>query len=118
MSDLRSQILNVDDSQVEQVTVPEWGGVTLEIRGLSGKQRAGYFEAAFDLTTGTANFERLYPDLIIASAHDPETGERVFEATDRDVLNTKSAAALERVGKVAARLSGLDKDAVSRGKDG
>lgn len=118
MSDLRSQILNADDSQVETVTVPEWAGVTLEMRGLTGKERARYMEEAFDVSTGTANFERIYPALIIASAHDPETGDLVFEPADRDILNSKSAAALERIGKVAARLSGLDKDAVSRGKDG
>lgn len=88
----------------------------MEMRGLTGMQRARYMEEAFDVSTGTANFERIYPALIIASAHDPDTGEMVFEMADRDVLNSKSAAALERVGKVAARLSGMDKDAVSRGK--
>ena len=110
MSKLRDQILNADDRKSEIVDVPEWG-CELEVRSLTGAQRAAFMEAAFDLETGQPDFARIYPTLIIQTCHDPETGEPVFEATDRDVLNTKSAAVTERLAKAAMELAGLSEPA-------
>lgn len=112
---LREQILNAKDIPAESVDVPEWG-VTVEVRGLDGNARAAWLEAAFDQETGKPNFKAASPALIIQCAYDPESGERVFEEADREILNTKAAVAVERIAKVALRLNGLDDEAGARGK--
>lgn len=109
MANLRERILGASDIRREQVHVPEWEA-TVEVRGLTGTQRAKLMKTGFD-ARGTVDFERLYPELLIASTFDPETGEAVFTAADRDSLNGKSGAALERVAQAAMRISGLTPDA-------
>lgn len=109
MSKIREQILGAKDIRSETVAIPEWG-VTVEVRGLTGTQRARLMKNGFD-ARGTVDFERLYPELIIASVFDPETGEPVFGEADREALNAKSGAALEQVAQSAMRISGLSPDA-------
>jgi hypothetical protein len=103
---LRDQILNFDDIQIEKLVVSEWGGIEIEVRGMSGKERAQFLRRITG-GDGEVNIERFYPELIIATVFDPESGAKVFEGADRDVINTKSGAALEKIAQVAQRLSGL-----------
>lgn len=110
MSQLRDKILNADDQRAVTVDCPEWG-CTLQVRSLTGAQRASFMESAFDLETGQPDFAKLYPTLIIQTCYDPDSGDRVFEATDRDALNTKNAAVTERLAKAAMELSGLSEPA-------
>lgn len=117
MSNLREQILAMDDIPEEVVTVPEWNDAQVLVRGLDGNGRAQWLEGAFD-ENGKSDFRRIMPELIIATAHDPETREPIFEPADRDALNTKSASATERIGKAAMRLSGLGDEAEAEGKAG
>lgn len=107
---LREKILNAADIQSEIIEIPEWG-VKLEIKSLTGKKRAQLMTAAMD-SKGQMDFEKLYPDLVIASTYDPKTHVSVFEKTDRDMLNEKNGGALEKISKVALRLSGLEPDSV------
>lgn len=109
MSNIRQKILNAQDIRSETVAVPEWD-VTVEVRGLTGTQRARLMKSGFD-ARGTVDFERLYPELLIASVFDPESGTAVFGEADRDLLNAKSGAAIERIAQVAMRVSGLSPDA-------
>lgn len=119
MSDVRSKILNADDVQSEAVEVPEWG-VTVSVRGMTGKERARFLQATVN-EDGKPQFDRIYPEILIACtyhpADHPEAGTKVFEPTDRDVLNDKSSAPTERIAKVAMRLSGIDDDAKSAAKN-
>lgn len=108
MSNLRELILQSDDIPVETITVKQWGGVELEIRGMNGKERAKLLRGSMS-DEGELDFEKLYPLLIVACSYDPETGDKVFTEADLDLLNSKSGAALETVGQVCARLSGMDK---------
>lgn len=110
MGSLRDRILGASDIRRESVRVPEWD-VVVEVRGLTGSQRAKLMKNGFD-ARGGADFEKLYPELLIASTFDPETGEQVFSEADRESLNGKSGAALERVAQAAMRISGLSPDAV------
>jgi hypothetical protein len=103
---LKSRILNADDIPIEIIEVPEWGDVKLEVRGMNGKERAGFLRRT-TADGGEVSFEKFYPELIIATVFDPESGEKVFGPADRDNINTKSGAALERVAAVAQRHSGL-----------
>ena len=105
---LRDQILSADDTQHELVEVPQWG-VTVEVRGMSGKARA-QFLANYTDDSGRVQWDRLYPSLLVHAVFDPETGEQVFQPEDGDAINLKSGSALEIVSNVALRLSGLNQD--------
>lgn len=107
---LREQILTCPDIRREEIRVEEWQA-TLQIKGLTGKERAQLLSSAIG-KDGRTNFERIYPELVILTACDPETGKPVFERADRDALNEKSGAALERIAQVAMRLSGLSAAAI------
>lgn len=109
---LRDKILNANDIKSEKVTVEEWG-VEVEVRGMTGEARAEIMEQAVD-KEGNMNFKKLFPTIIIASTYDPETGAKVFEPADLDMLNSKSGGALDKVSKVAMKLSGLDEEAVKK----
>ena len=103
--ELRDTILRVQDIQTEIVEVPQWD-VKIEVRGMTGKARANFLRSVTGRDNQT-DMEKFYPQLIIATAHDPESGEPVFELADRDALNAKSGAALEVLAQAAMRLSGL-----------
>jgi hypothetical protein len=117
MSNLRAQILNARDIQSERVTVPAWDNAVIEVRGMSGAERARLMKGAAD-EKGNLDLEKLYPALLIATCYDPATQSRVFEEADRDALAGKSVSALERVAKVALRLSGLDEEATAKNGSG
>lgn len=116
MSSLRETIIAAVDIVSEPIDVPEWG-VKLDIRGMDGLSRARMLRECMDPETGTMDFEKLYPELIIKTAIDPTTGEHVFADDDVAILNTKAGATLEKVAKVSMRVSGLDREATERGKD-
>lgn len=102
---LRDRILSADDIVSERVNVPEWG-VDVDVRTMTGAERARIMQAAAD-AGGRVDFERVFPDVVIACSHDPETGERVFGFDDRDALMAKSGAAIDRIAQVGLRLSGF-----------
>jgi hypothetical protein len=77
--DIRSQILAADDLPREAVAVPEWGGVTVWVRTLTGTER-DRFETQ---------------------------GARLFADGDAGALGKKSSKALDRLLEVAMRLSGI-----------
>lgn len=111
MSKLREKILNAKDIKEEKVLVPEWEAEIL-IKGLTGAARSKILADCIDQRTGAMDIEKFYPELIIATAFDPDTGEKVFEPADRDTINTKNGGVLEKVAQVAAKLSGLDQNAI------
>lgn len=109
-----AQIEAADDRAFEDVDVPEWGG-TVRVAGMSGTDRNAYQKQMVvfggngrpkevDLTDQLArllarclvdeNFKRLYNDATIKK------------------LGAKNGAVLERLARVAKRLSGLGEDDV------
>lgn len=105
-SELKKLILDFEDIPEEKVVVPQWGDVEILVRGMTGKDRANFLKRSSNTQTGEVDFEKFYPELIIATAHDLN-GEKIFEGADRDAINAKSGAALESIARVAQRLSGL-----------
>jgi hypothetical protein len=109
----RDAILKADDLPVEEVKGPEWGGAVL-VRGLSGKDRDEFQASTMVIRDGKA-----YPDAanvtakLVARCIVGEDGLPLFSQRDVHALGEKSAAALERVGEVASRLSGMTEDAVA-----
>lgn len=105
-SELRKSIFEIDDIPEEIVPVPEWGDIKILVRGMTGLSRANFLKRSTD-ANGEVAFDRFYAELIIATSFDPEDGEKLFEGADREALNAKSGLALERIARVAQRLSGL-----------
>lgn len=112
---LREKILAAEDIQSEMVEVPEWG-CTIEVRGMNGADRSRILEAAASSEDGKIGIGSMYVETVIASAYDPDTGERVFSQADRDVLMSKSASAIDRIATVGMRLSAMDAKAADDAK--
>ena len=104
---LRDKILNANDEQTELVTVEQWG-VKLLVKSITGKDRAGLMNRCLNQKTGVMDMEKLYALLVIHTTYDPETGDRVFTEADMEALNGKNGAAMEKIAKVASKLSGMD----------
>lgn len=109
----REDILGVVDIPREEISVPEWGGSVM-VYGLNGTERD-----AFEISiagNGRVELANLRARLCAISIRD-ETGDRIFNDKDCELLGKKSAQALQRVFEVAQRLSGLtagDVDALSK----
>lgn len=104
---LRDRIIAADDIGKRLVHVPEWN-VDVEVRTLSTGMRSRMLQSA---TTGDGGVDisRLYPMLVIATAFDPETGTPIFDDSPEDfeLIQNKSAKAVEVVAKVAMEMSGM-----------
>lgn len=106
---IRDKIFAAQDIPSELVEVPLWG-VTVEVRGLSGSERTRLLDAAVNAETGEIDLRSIYPQIVIGSCFDPETGERVFQDDDQEALLSKSAQALDVVAAVGLRLGGFTKE--------
>lgn len=113
---LRDRILATDDVSIEVIDIPEWKE-KIEVRSMSGRDRARLVTQSVNPDTGQVNIETVYPDIVIATAHDPQTGRRIFRPQDRDALNDKSSRAIDRIAQVGLRLSGMDQEAQKRAAD-
>ena len=105
---LREKILNAKDIREEKITIKEWE-VEVLVKGMTGKERANFLKLS--TKNDKVDFEAMYPTLVISSTYCPESGEKVFGIGDKDILNTKSASAVEKIAKKVLELSGLDEDA-------
>lgn len=113
---LRDKILNADDITSEIIDIPAWG-VQVEVRSMDGRSRTRLLKMASD-AEGNIDMEVVYPEMILLCAFDPETGERIFEETDRDAVLSKSAGPVELLALAAMRVSGMSSDAMDEaGKD-
>ena len=106
--ELRDKIASAQDIKKEIVHSVAWD-CDVEVRGMSGGARADVMEAGYN-DEGTVDYRAFYPAVLIATCYVPETDLPLFEAADRDLLNSKSATALEELALPAMRLSGLSKD--------
>lgn len=104
----REQILSVQDSKIETVEVPEWGG-SVCVRAMSAKERDGW---EIRYATDFANKNRSVRGSLCAVVICDENGNRLFTEQDIPVLEQKSAAALDRLFDVAMRMNGLRKQDV------
>ena len=103
----KEQILAVQDLRQEDVHVPEWGG-SVRVRTLSGKERAD-FERSVLVIRGdkyTVN-PKLMREKLVAASVIGDDGKRLFSEEDVAALSLKSSSAIEKVFRVAQRLSGI-----------
>ena len=104
MSDLRDRILNrLTTLPTELVDIPEWDA-KVEVRG----QMAGeYIEMVRTLTTdGKIDTRTLTFRTVIATVYDPESGERLFQPADMDMLAQAPANLINRLFGAAMRVNG------------
>jgi hypothetical protein len=103
---LRDKILAAQDIPSETVEIPEWG-VELLVKGMTAGDRLLLMQNAYDQTTQQVNMAIVYPDVVVACAYDPESGEPVFSSDDKGELMKKASAAIERLAGIGLRLSGI-----------
>lgn len=114
---LREKILSAVDINSEPLHIKEWD-VTLLIKGMTAGERLRLTQNAYDATTQQVNMASVYPDVVIAVAHDPDTDEPVFNENDRTAILGKSSRAIEEIAAVGLRLSGIgqsEDDAAGKG---
>lgn len=116
MSSIRDRIAAVQGGNTERVRVPEWDDIELEFRPITVKQRADIMALA-EQEDGEPDSVRFGLLLIVASAHDPDSGEEAFTPDDVDMLAAQSAGVMDRLAIAAARVSGLADGAGEAGKD-
>lgn len=124
MSSLRDLVAEQHDSTEELVTVDEWKHpqtgepLTFLVKSMTGGTRAKMVMSSRREDGEGTDFSKLYPAIIIATCYDPETGEKVFQDDDVELLNSKRASVVEKLGSAGMRVSGLrDEDATEEGKD-
>ena len=128
---LREEIRGMEDLTKELVTIPMWNDMKIEMRSMRGMDRVVIFtktggkkkktdkdpfmeKPPKDAVDVEADWdpEEVFPLLVVRSAYDPETGDRVFEDADVDWLVEKSADAFEILINSALKVNGMTKDAV------
>lgn len=102
----RSDILAAADLSHEIVEVPEWGGA-VRLKTMTGKER----HTLQNVVGKLKDQEELVEYLVAASIVD-EQGIPIFTFDDVRELGQKSARALNRVFKAAAKLNGMTREAV------
>ena len=105
---LADEILALDDTESELVTVPQWNNKKILCKSLTGKQRASLQRMLrFSRDGEFQDTDATTADVIIMGAYDPETGNKIFNSTHRDGLLEHNSAPLELIGGVINRLSGI-----------
>lgn len=103
-----SAILSAVDAVSEPVSVPEWGGEVI-VRGMTGTERDA-FEASIR-PKGVLDLRNARAKLLVRVLVN-ETGTRLFADVQAGELGKRSAAVIERLYDVAARLSGMSEQTV------
>lgn len=112
------EILGKDDSQHEDVDVPEWGG-TVRVRSLTADERDAFDESITKLSgngkgqTREIVMKGIRAKLVARSLID-DKGVRLFTDAQVETLGKKNATVLDRLFAIAQRLSGLSKDDVEK----
>lgn len=97
-------ILNAEDTGIEKVSVPEWGGEVF-IRTMTGAERDTwemYATRQLD-SKGNVNIRAKLAVLTICD----KDGKRLFSDSHHDQLSKKNAKALDRVYSRALKLNKL-----------
>ena len=95
----KEQILAAQDLPTEDVAVPEWGG-SVRVRGMTGSERDAWELLQLD--------DKKPADIratLLAFTIVDEKGALVFQPEEISALGKKSAKALQRVFRVAQKLS-------------
>lgn len=114
----KHQIFSANDTRIETVSVPEWGG-DVGIRVISGAARDQldmFLAGIVDSRGNVVNVAGLRAKVCVLACCDAE-GEPIFTEKDIPALQAKSSLALDRVTQAAMKLNGLGKAAVEGARD-
>jgi hypothetical protein len=107
----RNDILNVDDLKTEKVEVPEWDGVVW-VKTMTGAERDEFDGTLVNVGADgvkRTNLKNYRARLVQVSCVDKD-GKMLFSPGDIPALGKKSAAGLDRIFVVAARLNAIGSD--------
>jgi hypothetical protein len=102
----RQQIIDANDIETEKVNVPEWNGEVF-VRGLMQIEKDKWTLSM--MLQGEVSIDGATAKLCALCIVD-ENNQLLFTLDDIEILQTKSAAAIDRVFQVAQRLSGMVQD--------
>ena len=105
-------VLEAKDICEEEITVPEWGGVRLLLKGLTIEEVQRIQKHGRD-REGAVDVARSNAMSIIEGAYHPRTGRKFFEAAHLDALKRKNASTIERVANRIAELSKTNPSALA-----
>lgn len=99
----------MDDIPVEEVVVPEWQNRKVLVCGLTAAAKNAYQASLVEIkgTSRKVRMENATAKLLVRTIVNRQR-QPIFTETDIEKLGGKSAAALERLARVANRLSGMD----------
>lgn len=107
-----------DDRKSEVVPVPEWNDLKVVIKELDSGSRNQYMLAGMERVEVAGGYDFLPVNnpkrqalLVVLSAFEEDGTTRAFADDDVDYLAARSAGAIDRLAKVARRLSNLNGDA-------
>lgn len=104
---LRDDILAKKDLKTVKVEIPEWEGLTVYVRMLSGADRDKIEEITLvSPKTNQLNYVNFRSRLAAVMACD-ENGNRIFSDADIVELGKKSGRALERIVMAGNELNGI-----------
>lgn len=105
----KDDIFGMDDIPVEEVVVPEWKHRKVLVCGLTAAGKNAYQASLVEIkgSSRKVRMENATAKLLVLTIVDRQR-QRLFTETDIERLGGKSAAALERLARVANRLSGMD----------
>lgn len=111
----RDQILDLDDFEVEEVEVPEWGGSVL-VRGMTGTERDRF---ELGMVVHKDKLEELagLRGKVVSWCTLGEDRTQLFTAKDVERLGRKNSRALDRIYGVAQRLSGVTEKAAKAAEE-
>lgn len=109
----KDEIFGMDDIPVEEVVVPEWKGRTVLVCGLTAAAKNAYEASLVEIkgTSRKVKLENATAKLLVRTVVNRQR-QALFTEGDIERLGTKSAAALERLAKVAQRLSAMNQGEV------
>lgn len=105
----KDEIFGMDDIPMEEVVVPEWKNRKVLVCGLTAAAKNAYQASLVEIkgTSRKVRMENATAKLLVRTVVTRHR-QPLFTESDIERLGTKSAAALERLAKVANRLSGMD----------
>lgn len=121
---LKDAILAADDIRQEDVPIPEWGGITVRVKGLSDKQVGAHQgrQTAMRVRSqhgGDVEVETRIQraSLVVQALYDPATDRRIFDDADAPSLAEKNAGVVNGLYVLVQHLSGMDRTFEQQVKD-
>lgn len=109
---LREQILEINDIKSENIKIPEWNDLEVQVKSITAGQRSAMIEKCMN-KKGDIDTTGLQYYSIIEGACDPSTGERLFTDADISQLKKKSSSALNTISEAFNEINGFGEAEVS-----